>query len=59
MAFCSVVAVTPTRGGWIPYIIGMMNARGTRHGGQYLARTTDHEEIKDALPASVNDQEFP
>ena len=46
MTYYSVLAVTPTNEDWIPGYVGPTNAIVTRHGGKYLARTTDHERLE-------------
>lgn len=46
MAYYSVLAVTPTSQDWIPDYIGPANALVAEHGGKYLARTANHEQIE-------------
>lgn len=46
MTYCSVLAVTPTSEDWISDYIGPANALVAKHGGQYLARTSSHEQME-------------
>ncbi|MBY5992394.1 DUF1330 domain-containing protein [Ferrimonas balearica] len=46
MAYYSVLAVTPTTDSWIPDYIGPANALVAKHGGQYLARTNQHQRLE-------------
>lgn len=46
MTYYSVVAVTPTSEDWIPDYIGSVNELVAKHGGKYLARTANHEQIE-------------
>ncbi|MGR3713222.1 MAG: DUF1330 domain-containing protein [Shimia sp.] len=46
MAYYSILAVTPTSEDWIPDYIGPANARVAHHGGKYIARTTNHEQVE-------------
>ena len=46
MAYYSVLAVTPTNEDWIPGYISPVNALITKHGGKYLARTINHEQVE-------------
>ena len=46
MTYYSVLAVTPTNEEWIPGYIGPANALVAKHGGKYLARTSNHEQIE-------------
>jgi len=46
MTYYSVLAVTPTNQDWIPDYIGPANALVAKHGGKYLARTANHEQIE-------------
>ena len=54
MTCYSVLAVTPTAEDWIPDYIGPANTLVAKHGGKYLARTANHEQIEgDAQPAAL------
>ena len=46
MTYYSVLAVTPTKEDWIPDYIGPANKLVAQHGGKYLARTTQHEQLE-------------
>jgi len=46
MAYYSVLAVTPTNDSWIPDYIGPANRLVAKHGGKYLARTSNHERLE-------------
>ena len=46
MTYYSVLAVTPTSEGWIPGYLPTANALVAKHGGKYLARTANHEQIE-------------
>ena len=46
MTYYSVLAVTPTSDDWIPGYIGSANALVKKHGGKYLARTSNHERLE-------------
>ena len=46
MTVYSVLAVTPTSEDWIPDYIGPANELVAKHGGKYLARTANHEQIE-------------
>lgn len=46
MTYYSVLAVTPTAEDWIPGYIAAVGALVTKHGGKYLARTTNHERLE-------------
>ncbi|MEM1075763.1 MAG: DUF1330 domain-containing protein [Pseudomonadota bacterium] len=46
MAFYSVLAVTPTSEDWIPDYLPAANALVAKHGGKYLARTANHEQLE-------------
>ncbi|MEM7564529.1 MAG: DUF1330 domain-containing protein [Pseudomonadota bacterium] len=46
MTFYSVLAVTPTTDDWIPDYIGPANALVAQYGGEYLARTANHERLE-------------
>jgi len=48
MTYYSVLAVTPTRDDWVQDYLPAANALVTKHGGKYLARTTNHEQIEGA-----------
>lgn len=54
MSYYSILAVTPTTEDWIADYIGPANALVAKHGGKYLARTANHEQIEgDARPAAL------
>ena len=44
--YYSVLAVTPKTEDWIPDYIGPANELVAKHGGKYLARTAEHEQIE-------------
>ena len=44
--FYSVLEVTPTSEEWIPNYLQAVNKLVAKHGGKYLARTTNHEQIE-------------
>lgn len=46
MTCYSVLDVTPTREDWISDYVGPANKLVALHGGQYLARTSSHEQIE-------------
>ncbi len=46
MTFYSVLDVTPTTDDWIPGYIGLTGKLVAKHGGKYLARTNNHEQIE-------------
>ena len=46
MTYYSVLAVTPTTQDWIPSYIGPANSLVARHGGKYLARTSNHQRLE-------------
>lgn len=46
MSYFSILAVTPSNDDWIPAYIGPANALVAKHGGKYLARTANHEQIE-------------
>ncbi|MEM6941661.1 MAG: DUF1330 domain-containing protein [Pseudomonadota bacterium] len=46
MAYYSVLAVTPTLEDWIPDYLPTANKLVAAHGGKYLARTANHEQIE-------------
>ncbi len=54
MTYYSVLAVTPTTEDWIPDYIGPANRLVAKHGGRYLARTANHEQLEgDAQGAAL------
>ena len=53
MTFYSVLAVTPSSEDWIPGYLPAANALVTKHGGKYLARTTNHEQIEGVESAAA------
>ena len=46
MTYYSVLEVTPTQQGWIPDYAAAVIAIVASYGGQYLARTSDHERLE-------------
>lgn len=46
MAYYSVLAVTPSTDAWIPDYLPTANKLVAKHGGKYLARTADHEQVE-------------
>ncbi len=46
MTYYSVLAVTPTSEDWIPGYIGPANRLVAKHGGKYLARTSNHQRVE-------------
>jgi uncharacterized protein (DUF1330 family) len=53
MSFYSVLDVTPTSDEWIPDYLPTANALVTKHGGKYLARTANHEQVEGADQAAA------
>ena len=48
MSYYSVLAVTPRSDDWIPDYLPTANALVAKHGGRYLARTANHEQLEGA-----------
>ncbi|MDD2872394.1 MAG: DUF1330 domain-containing protein [Azoarcus sp.] len=46
MTYYSVLAVTPVTEDWIADYAGAANALVEKHGGKYLARTTNYERLE-------------
>lgn len=46
MSYYSVLDVTPTNEDWIADYLEPANRLVSRHGGRYLARTTQHEQLE-------------
>ena len=46
MTHYSVLEVTPTQEDWIPAYLETTGAIVAKHGGRYLARTTQHERLE-------------
>ncbi len=46
MKYYSVLDVTPTTEDWIPDYLPTASSLVTKHGGKYLARTTNHEQVE-------------
>lgn len=46
MTYYSVLAVTPTNEDWIPGYLPVANELVTKHGGKYIARTTEHAQVE-------------
>ena len=54
MTAYSVLAVTPTSDDWIPDYLPTANALVAKHGGTYLARTQDHDQVEgDEAPSAM------
>lgn len=46
MSYYSILDVTPTTDAWIPAYIESANRLVAKYGGNYLARTANHEQIE-------------
>jgi uncharacterized protein (DUF1330 family) len=46
MTYYSVFDVTPTSDSWIPAYVQAATALVVKHGGTYLARTANHEQLE-------------
>lgn len=46
MAYYSYLEVTPTSEDWIPGYLPVANERIAAHGGKYLARTAEHDQVE-------------
>ncbi|MEL6668583.1 MAG: DUF1330 domain-containing protein [Bacteroidota bacterium] len=46
MPYYSILDVTPTSDNWIPDYLPTANKLVAQHGGKYLARTAEHEQIE-------------
>lgn len=46
MTYYSILDVTPTNDKWIPDYLGAVGALVAKHGGKYLARTSNHEQLE-------------
>ncbi|WP_417227802.1 DUF1330 domain-containing protein [Amphritea sp.] len=46
MAYYSVLDVTPTSDDWIPAYSAVSDTLVSKHGGQYIARTSNHERLE-------------
>lgn len=54
MTAYSVLAVTPKSEDWIEQYLPNANALVKKHGGRYLARTAEHEQVEgDDRPAAL------
>ncbi len=54
MTYYSVLDVTPTNEDWIPGYLPTANERVAAHGGRYIARTANHEQVEgDAQSAAL------
>lgn len=54
MTYFSILAVTPTDDGWVSDYIGPANRLVAKHGGKYLARIANHEQIEgEDTPAAL------
>ena len=46
MIYYSVLDVTPSTDAWIPDYLPTANRLVSKHGGKYLARTSNHEQLE-------------
>lgn len=46
MAYYSILDVTPSTSDWIPDYLPTANKLVAKHGGKYLARTANHEQVE-------------
>ena len=46
MKYYSVLDVAPTTDAWIPDYLPVANSMVAKHGGKYLARTANHEQVE-------------
>lgn len=46
MSFYSVLAVTPTAEDWIPDYVAASQSLVSKHGGKYVARTSNHVRLE-------------
>lgn len=46
MSYFSVLAVTPNTDTWVADYIGVAGKLVTKHGGKYIARTSNHERLE-------------
>lgn len=46
MSYYSVLDVTPSSEEWIPDYLPTANKLVAKHGGKYLARTAEHEQVE-------------
>ena len=46
MSYYSVLDVTPSSEEWIPDYLPAANKLVAKHGGKYLARTAEHEQVE-------------
>ncbi|SNT73942.1 DUF1330 domain-containing protein [Paracoccus seriniphilus] len=54
MTAYSVLFVTPTEDSWVPAYLAETGAVMKKHGGRYLARTGNHQQIEGAdIPAGL------
>lgn len=53
MTHYSVVQLTPTDDAWIPAYLAAVGPLVEKHGGKYLARTTDHERLETEGPTEA------
>ncbi|MDV7145866.1 DUF1330 domain-containing protein [Tropicimonas sp. TH_r6] len=54
MTAYSVLFVTPTDEAWIPGYLAPVSALIEKHGGKYLARTADHQQLEgEDFPAAL------
>ena len=51
MTYYSVLDVTPTDDKWIPGYLGAVGTIVANHGGKYLARTVNHEQLEGTVDA--------
>ncbi|MEM8836791.1 MAG: DUF1330 domain-containing protein [Pseudomonadota bacterium] len=53
MASYSILAVTPTNETWVPDYLPVANTLVAKHGGKYLARTANHEQVEGVEQAAA------
>ena len=46
MKYYSILDVTPSTDEWIPDYLPVANRLVSKHGGKYLARTANHEQVE-------------
>ena len=53
MSHYSILFVTPTKEEWIPNYLSQTGEVLTRHGGKFLARTSNHEQVEGEEESAV------